>query len=85
MKNRLGKEKEFEDLFYSYETSDINLGPLCSSYKTLPTMQDKVDGMMTLCKKIRAVDVSDVARLIILRAVRTNHFIRFPFQRNFFG
>jgi len=71
VKGRLGGDKEFTDFFYSYDTSDINLGPLCSSYKTLPTMDEKVTEMMILCKKIRAVDTSDVARLIIER-----HFIR---------
>jgi len=34
-------------------------------------MQDKVESQMNLCKKIRAVDTTDVARLIIER-----HFIR---------
>jgi len=34
-------------------------------------MQEKVDAMMKLCDKIRAVDQADVARLIIER-----HFIR---------
>jgi len=71
VKARLGKEKEFENLCYSYETSDINRAPLCSSYKTLPTMQEKVDAMMHLSTKLRAVDVQDVSRLIIER-----HFIR---------
>ncbi len=71
IKSRIGGDKEFEEIFFSYDSLDINLGPLCSSYKTLPTMQDKVDKMMGLCKKIRAVDVDDVARLIIER-----HFIR---------
>lgn len=71
IRNRLGTDKEFTHLGFSYDTKDINAGPLCSSYKTLPTMQDKVDEMMKLCKKIRAVDVDDVSRLIIER-----HFIR---------
>ena len=71
VKDRLGKNKEFEELLYSYETDDINNGALCSSYKTLPTMQDKLNGMMLLCRKIRAVDESDVSRLVIER-----HFIR---------
>lgn len=71
IKNRLGGENEFTNLWFSYDTSDINKGVLCSSYKTLPTMQDKLDKMMELCMKIRAVDPSDVARLIIER-----HFIR---------
>lgn len=71
VKSRLGGEREFSDLHFSFSTGNFNDGPLCSSYKTLPTMQDKVDHMMDLCKKIRAVDVADVARLIIER-----HFIR---------
>ena len=71
IRNRLGTGKEFTDIGYSYETSDINGAPLCSSYKTLPTMQEKLDAMMKLCTKIRAVDVSDVSRLVIER-----HFIR---------
>ncbi len=71
IRNRLGTGKEFSNVHYSYSTSDINSGPLCSSYKTLPSMRDKVEKMMELCKKIRAVDSDDVARLIIER-----HFIR---------
>jgi DNA polymerase II large subunit len=71
VKNRLGGNKEFVELNFTHDTSDLNKGALCSSYKTLPTMQEKVDGMMHLCKKIRAVDASDAARLIIER-----HFIR---------
>ncbi|MCH7567838.1 MAG: DNA polymerase II large subunit [Nanoarchaeota archaeon] len=71
VRGRIGGNREFKDIFFSYDTDDINIAPLCSSYKTLPTMQEKVEKQMTLCKKIRAVDVSDVARLIIER-----HFIR---------
>jgi DNA polymerase II large subunit len=71
IKSRLGTGREFNDISFSYDTNDINDAPLCSSYKTLPTMQDKVDAMMALCSKIRAVDVQDVARLTIER-----HFIR---------
>ncbi len=71
VKSRLGTDKEFCDLWYSHETENINSGPLCSSYKTLQTMQEKVDAQMDLCKKIRAVEINDVARLVIER-----HFIR---------
>ena len=71
VRQRLGTEREFVDLGFAYDTSDLNLGPLCSSYKLLPTMQEKVDSMMQLCSKIRAVDVTDVSRLVIER-----HFIR---------
>ncbi len=71
VKERLGGEKEFNELWFSYNTDDINSGPLCSTYKLLPSMQDKVNAQMALCTKIRAVDTSDVSRLIIER-----HFIR---------
>ena len=71
LKSRLGGDREFTELWFNYDTSDINLGPLCSVYKTLPSMREKVDSMMELCRKIRAVDASDVARLMIER-----HFIR---------
>lgn len=71
VKGRLGGDDEFRNLLFSYDTEDINLGPLCSSYKILPTMQEKVDSQMTLCKKIRAVDTADVSRLVIER-----HWIR---------
>jgi DNA polymerase II large subunit len=52
IKDRLGGDKEFKDLWFSYDTEDINLGPLCSAYKTLPTMQEKVEKQMDLCTKI---------------------------------
>ncbi|RMD65738.1 DNA polymerase II large subunit [Candidatus Pacearchaeota archaeon] len=73
VKSRLGKgsEAEFARLWFSYDTDDINLGAQCSSYKTLATMQDKVEAQMKLCERIRAVDTSDVARLVIER-----HFLR---------
>jgi len=71
VKSVLGTDKEFVDLHYTHESSNLNYGALCSSYKTLPSMQEKVNSMMELCKKIRAVDVTDVSRLIIER-----HFIR---------
>jgi len=71
VKHRLGGKQEFENLCFSYDTSNINLAPVCSSYKTIPTMQEKVEGQMALCGKLRAVDTSDVARLVIER-----HFIR---------
>ncbi|MDO8623553.1 MAG: DNA polymerase II large subunit [archaeon] len=61
----------FINIGYTHETSNFNDSVLCSSYKKLATMQDKVKHQMELVEKIRAVDTSDVARLIIER-----HFIR---------
>jgi DNA polymerase II large subunit len=56
---------------FTHNTRDINEGVLCSSYKIIPNMQEKVYGQIELAEKIRAVDETDVARLIIER-----HFIR---------
>ena len=67
----LGTEKQYEGYGFTHDTSNINLGNLCSSYKLLPTMEEKVYGQMDLAKRIRSVDENDVARLILER-----HFIR---------
>ncbi len=69
--DRLGTDKEFVNIGYTHETSDINAGVLCSAYKKLVTMQDKVQKQMALVERIRAADESDVARLVIEK-----HFIR---------
>jgi len=61
----------FIDIGFTHDTSDFNDGVVCSSYKLLPTMQEKVQHQMELVEKIRAADTSDTARLIIER-----HFIR---------
>jgi len=61
----------FENLYYSHETSDMRNATVCSAYKTLATMQEKVKYQMLLAEKIRASDARDVARLVIER-----HFIR---------
>ncbi|MEK6915212.1 MAG: DNA polymerase II large subunit [Nanoarchaeota archaeon] len=65
------KQDTFTKLGFTHDCDDINRAVLNSAYKTLPTMHDKVSEQMDLCSKIRAVDTSDVARLIIER-----HFIR---------
>ena len=72
VKHRLKKgEDVFSNIGFTHNCSDFNSGVINSSYKVLPTMDEKVDAQMELCRKIRAVDVDDVARLIIER-----HFIR---------
>ncbi|MFH1637740.1 MAG: DNA polymerase II large subunit [Candidatus Woesearchaeota archaeon] len=69
--NYLGTEKQYEGMGFTHNTSDINGGVRCSSYKIVPSMQEKVLGQMRIGEKIRAVDVDDVARLVIER-----HFMR---------
>ncbi len=67
----LHTEKQYEGMMFTHDTDDLNAGVTCSAYKTLPTMEDKLKGQMELAEKIRAVDESDVARLVIEK-----HFIR---------
>lgn len=64
-------EAVFQNLYYTHETSHISDATVCSAYKTLATMGDKVKCQMDLAEKIRASDASDVAKLVIER-----HFIR---------
>jgi len=67
--------KEGKDPFvgfgFTHDTSDFNRGVVCSSYKKLATMQEKVQHQMELVERLRAADTSDTARLVIER-----HFIR---------
>ena len=72
IKDVLKKGKDpFKNIGFTHDTTDFNDGVSCSSYKILPTMQDKVLHQMELVEKLRSVDTSDTARLIIER-----HFIR---------
>lgn len=61
----LGTPKQYEGMGFTHDISDINLGTHCSAYKTLVNMEEKLKGQMELARKIRAVDTSDVARLVI--------------------
>ncbi|MFC1685756.1 DNA polymerase II large subunit [Nanoarchaeota archaeon] len=71
--DRLGKTDSdaFKNLWFSHDTTDMNYGAICSAYKTLATMAEKVEHQMKLAEIIRAVDTTDTARLVIER-----HFIR---------
>ncbi|MDD5331237.1 MAG: DNA polymerase II large subunit [Candidatus Nanoarchaeia archaeon] len=67
----LNTEKQYEGMGFTHDPTNINSGTLCSAYKTIPSMQDKVFGQMEIAEKIRAVDEGDVAKLVIER-----HFLR---------
>jgi DNA polymerase II large subunit len=69
--DRLGTEKQYCDMGFTHDTTNLNSGTRCSAYKTLPSMEEKLRGQMELAEKIRAVDTSDVATLVIEK-----HFIR---------
>ncbi len=61
----------FVNIGFTHNTGNINDGVVCSNYKLLATMQDKVKHQMELVEKIRAADTSETARLVIER-----HFLR---------
>ena len=72
VKQRIGRgEDPYINTGFTHSSSDFNGGAVCSSYKTLPSMREKVESQMLLCEKLRSVDQGDVARLIIDR-----HFMR---------
>ena len=72
VKQRIGRgEDPYINTGFTHDSTNFNMGATCSSYKTLPTMQDKVRSQMELCTKLRSVDQGDVARLIIDR-----HFMK---------
>jgi len=68
---RLNTDLQYEKMGFTHNTSNINLGIKCSAYKLLPSMEEKLKGQMDLAEKIRAVDTSDVARLVIEK-----HFLK---------
>lgn len=70
VKDKLSRKESFI-IPFTHPTSSIDIGNKCSAYKTLSTMEEKVQKQMEVGEKIRAVDESNLATLII-----TRHFIR---------
>ncbi len=67
----LGKPEQYKGIFFTHPVENMNAGNRVSSYKTLTTVADKVKKQMELAEKIRAVDKSDVAKIIIEK-----HFLK---------
>ena len=61
----------FQGIGFTHDTTNFNDGVLCSSYKTLGTMQEKVQHQMGLVEKIEQRILRIPVRLIIER-----HFIK---------
>ncbi|WP_135664660.1 DNA-directed DNA polymerase II large subunit [Halorhabdus rudnickae] len=61
----LGTDEEYTGFAHTHDTSDIALGPDLSAYKTLGSMEDKMDAQLEISRKLRAVEESDVAERII--------------------
>ncbi len=67
----LFKPEQFEGMGFTHNSNDINDGVRVSAYKLLPSMAEKIQGQMLLGSRIRAVNATEVARLVIEK-----HFIR---------
>ena len=61
----LGTDEEYTGFDHTHDTTNIAAGPDLSAYKTLGSMEDKMDAQLNLSRKIRAVDETDVAERII--------------------
>ncbi|WP_276273418.1 DNA polymerase II large subunit [Haloarcula litorea] len=61
----LGTDREYTDFRHTHDTTDIAAGPDLSAYKTLGSMEDKMDAQLSISRKLRAVVESDVAERII--------------------
>ena len=71
IRHRVNTPQQYEGLWFTHDTSNINDGVTCSAYKELPSMEDKLNGQMALAVKIRAVSEKDVARLVVEK-----HFLK---------
>ncbi len=71
LKKRLGTPKQYEGMGFTHDIDDINNTVRCSAYKTLPTMEDKLKGQMFLAEKLRSVNATDVASMVIEK-----HFLK---------
>jgi DNA polymerase II large subunit (EC 2.7.7.7) len=65
MKNHISKTGSVMGISYTNKTSDFNSGVLVSSYKTIGSMQEKIEKQLGLAEIIRAVDENDVASRVL--------------------
>ena len=63
--------RSYEGLGFTHPVENFNNGVQCSVYKTAPSMEEKLLGQMDIAKKVRAVDMDDVAKLVIQK-----HFLK---------
>jgi len=65
IEKRLGKPEQYHNFRYSHETSNINVGPLETSYKKLKSMKDKIEMQFKLMLQVKAVNIRDVSDRIL--------------------
>ncbi|TET31985.1 MAG: DNA polymerase II large subunit, partial [Candidatus Heimdallarchaeota archaeon] len=63
--NRLETPEQFENFYYTHETSDIGIGPTSTAYSRLGKMSEKLEAQLAVAKLIRAVHLEDVAERVI--------------------
>ncbi len=68
---KLGTAEQYEKIGFTHPLKNINAGVLCSAYKLLPSMEEKLKGQMEIAEKLRAVDAQGVASLVIEK-----HFLK---------
>jgi DNA polymerase II large subunit len=61
----LGTDREYTGFAHTHDTGDIAAGPALSAYKTLGSMEEKMDAQLAISRTLRAVEESDVAERII--------------------
>lgn len=71
IQSRLGTEAQYEGFGFTHDTSSIDAGPRNTRYKTLGTMNEKLEAQLQLAVLLDAVDSRDVAERVL-----SHHFIR---------
>jgi len=63
--NRLETPLQYEDFYYTHETSDIGIGPSSTAYSRFGKMIEKLEAQLAVANLTRAVDLEDVAERVI--------------------
>ncbi len=70
IKVKLKEEHTYVGTSFTFDTKDISEGIPVSSYKTIGSMEEKIDTQLSLARSIRAVDHDDVAARVL-----SSHFL----------
>ena len=70
MKVLLEETGTYRNCSFNFDTTSFNDGTLVSAYKTIGSMEDKIEKQLDLARVIRAVDADDVAARVL-----TAHFL----------
>jgi len=65
VEGRLGSVTAVRGYGFTHDTRALDVGPALSAYKTLETMIDKMEGQLSLGRRLRGVDVREVASSVI--------------------